>query len=297
MAEVTLYAASGEAGGTTTLSDAVFGGRPNKALLHQAVVRQQANARQGTHDTKTRGELTYTTAKAYRQKGTGRARQGARKMGPHWRGGGVAFGPHPRSYRQEMPKKMRVAALRSALAAKATSGELVVMQALTMDAPSTKTLAALLRKVVPGYTTLLVLDTPHRAVQLSARNLPFVKTITTDNVNVLDVLRHQRVVLTQAAVRVLEERYGGDTESEAAAAAPAAAEAPAAEQAPQPARRTRRKAADETPVASAAEAPSAEAAPPETVPAAETAPAAEEAPKRAPRRRAAKTAANEGAEE
>ncbi|HEX2184923.1 MAG TPA: 50S ribosomal protein L4, partial [Chloroflexota bacterium] len=207
MPDVQLYDASGAPARTITLSEAVFGARPNTALLHQAVVRQLANARQGTHDTKTRGEVARTTRKAYRQKGTGRARQGSRKA-PHWRGGGVVFGPHPRSYRQELPKKMRAGALRSALAAKVAAGELVVLQEWAMDGPSTKGLLQLLEKVSPGRSQLLVLDTPQREVRLSARNLPRVKVITTENVNVVDLLRHERVVLSLAAVRRLEERYG-----------------------------------------------------------------------------------------
>ena len=207
MPEVPVFDASGAGAQTTTLDDTVFGVEPNKALLHQAVVRQLADARQGTHDTKTRGEVSHTTKKAWRQKGTGRARQGARKKAPHWTGGGVAFGPHPRSYRQDLPKKMRAGAMRSALAAKAAAGEVVVMQEFAFDAPSTKALRQLIDRVAPGRSALLVLDGPQPAVQLSARNLPNVKALTTDSINVVDLLRHERLVLTLAAARRLEARY------------------------------------------------------------------------------------------
>ncbi len=204
--DVQMYDATGAPTQTVSLNEAVFGATPNRALLHQAVVRQLANARQGTHDTQTRAEVSRTTKKVWRQKGTGRARQGSRKA-PHWRGGGVVFGPHPRSYRQDLPKKMRAGALRSALAAKAAAGEVIVLQELLMDAPSTKGLAQLLGRVSKGRSQLLILDAPQRALQLSARNLPQVKVITTENVSVVDLLRYEHLVLSLAALRRLEERY------------------------------------------------------------------------------------------
>jgi large subunit ribosomal protein L4 len=207
MPEAKLFTGTGEAGPPQALSDTVFGIEVNTALLHQAVVRQQANARQGTHDTRTRGEVAGSTKKMWRQKGTGRARQGA-KRAPHWRHGGVVFGPHPRSHRQDMPRKMRVGALRSALAAKAAAGEVVVVQDLTFDSPSTKQMAKLIAAIAPGRSALLVLDAPQPAVQLSARNLPNVTAATTDNLNVVDILRHEHLVLSAAALRVIEGRYG-----------------------------------------------------------------------------------------
>jgi large subunit ribosomal protein L4 len=230
MPDVQLYDPTGAPQETVSLDEAVFGITPNTALLHQAVVRQLADARQGTHDTLTRGEVARTTKKVWRQKGTGRARQGSRK-GPHWRGGGVAFGPHPRDYRQALPKKMRQGALRSALAAKAAAGEIVVLQELAMEAPSTKRLRQLLEVVSKGRSHLIVLDGPQRNVQLSARNLPHVKAITTDSVNVVDLLRHEHLVLSLGALRRLEARYGRPA-PEGEAAAPAAEAAPAPETAP-----------------------------------------------------------------
>jgi large subunit ribosomal protein L4 len=224
MPEVAVRLIDGGAGQTVALRDDVFGRPPRAALLHQAVVRQLANARQGTHDTKTRGEVARTTKKVWRQKGTGRARQGSRK-GPHWTGGGVAFGPHPRSHRQDMPKKMRRAALCAALSSKAAAGQLVLLEELTMEAPSTKMLARTLATVAPGRSALLVLETPNRVVQLSARNLPYVTALTIDNINIYDVLRHEQLVLTTAAARAIEQRYGraGGEEQASAAQTPAAA--------------------------------------------------------------------------
>jgi large subunit ribosomal protein L4 len=207
MPEIAVRSIDGGGDGTVTLRDDVFGRAASTALLHQAVVRQQANARQGTHDTRTRGEVSYSTKKWFRQKGTGRARQGARFKPPHHVHGGVAHGPHPRSYRQDLPQRMRAAALCAALSSKAQDGHLVLLSALTMEAASTKTLARILAAVAPGRSALLVLDASNRAVQLSARNLPNVTAITTDNINVVDVLRHEQLVLTTAAARVLEARY------------------------------------------------------------------------------------------
>lgn len=209
MPEAPVYDAKGVSTSTLSLSDLVFGETPNRALLHQAVLRQQANARQGTHDTKTRGEVAGSTRKMWRQKGTGRARQGA-KRAPHWRGGGVVFGPHPRSYVQAMPKKMRAGAIRSALSAKAAAGQLVVIQEFGLDQPKTKALAQLLDTMGAARTTLVILDQPQRAVQLSARNLPDVRAITTEAINVVDLLKYQRLIFTAAAVRILETRYGGE---------------------------------------------------------------------------------------
>ena len=214
MPELAINKSSGGTGGSLTLQDAVFGGEVNQALLHQAIVRQQANRRQGTHDTQTRAEVSRTTKKVWRQKGTGRARQGSRK-GPHWTGGGVAFGPHPRSHRQDLPKKMRVAAIRSALAAKTGAGELLLIDGLNMQGPSTKQLAQLLGGLEggQGVSTLLLLDAPQTNVQLSARNLPRVTTATVDNINAYDLMRHKRVIMTVTAARRIEARLGEGDEA------------------------------------------------------------------------------------
>jgi len=226
MPEIAVFDAHGTAGQAVSLRDDVFGGPPNNDLLHQAVVRAEANKRQGTHDSQTRAEVSRTTKKVWRQKGTGRARQGSRK-GPHWTGGGVAFGPHPRSYRQDMPKSMRAAAVRSALSAKAGAGELVLIEEVKLEAPSTKQINQLLTTVAGKHSTLLLLETPQPMVQLSVRNLQHVTATTVESVNAYDLLRFQRVVMSVGAARVLEERYGrGDAAgaSEAAAGTPATAQ-------------------------------------------------------------------------
>jgi len=208
MAEAALFKANGDPDGVVELRDDVFGIDPNPALMHQAVQRQLANARQGTHDTKTRGEVAGSTKKMWRQKGTGRARQGS-KRAPHWRTGGVVFGPHPRSYRQHMPKKMRSGALRSALSTRVRAGELVVVEALPhFDAPSTKTARHLIDAVAVAKSRLVVLSGPHDVFRLSARNLPGVRVITTESLNTYDLMRHGRVVVTLEAVRQIEGRLG-----------------------------------------------------------------------------------------
>jgi large subunit ribosomal protein L4 len=224
MPEITVYASDGTAGQTISLRDDVFGGKPNVALLHQAITRQLANRRQGSHDTLTRGEVNRTTKKVWRQKGTGRARQGSRK-GPHWTGGGVAFGPHPRSHRVGFPRKMVAASIRSALAAKSADNQIVLVEALTMDRPSTKQLKQLLSTIAPGRKVLVMLDGPQPAVQLSARNLQEVTTATVDNINAYDLLRHDRLVLSVAAARRLEERFAKPEETEAKTASATSDEA------------------------------------------------------------------------
>lgn len=296
MPEVAVHTTKGGVGQTMTLRDDVFGQTPNTALLHQAVVRQLANARQGTHDTQTRGEVNRTTRKAWRQKGTGRARQGSRKA-PHWRGGGVVFGPHPRDHRQAMPRKMRAAAVRAALAAKVAAGEIVVVDEITMEQPSTKQLAAFLLPLSGGESTLVMLDAPQTAVRLSARNLPRVTMSTIDNVNVVDLLRHRRLVLNVAAVRLLEERLGGAVAADAAPhdalasddAPPEVEPAPAAGRSPRT--RAAKAAAEAEPEAESGEATGAE-----PVASEESAAPAETAPKPR-RRRTAKAAGDAEGEE
>src|SRR5687767_7241728 len=216
MPSLTIHKSAGSTGGTLELQDTVFGGEVNTTLLHQAVLRQQADRRQGTHDSQTRAEVSRTTKKVWRQKGTGRARQGSRK-GPHWAGGGVAFGPHPRSHTQDMPKKMRAAALRSALASKVSAGELMLIDGISMQAPSTKQLAQLLGALDGGSganaSTLLLLEGSQPTVQLSARNIAKLTTATVDNINPYDLLRHKRVIMTVTAARRIEARYGEGDES------------------------------------------------------------------------------------
>jgi large subunit ribosomal protein L4 len=186
------------------IRDDVFGVTVNEGLLHQAVLRQLANLRQGTASTKTRGQVHGTTKKMYRQKGTGQARQGTRKA-PHWRGGGVVFGPHPRDYRQDMPKKQRRVALRSALTSKVGEDRLLILDELRVDQPRTKEIVAMLKSLGIDHRALLVLPDGDQNVVLSARNVPGVETMPAYTLNTLAVMRHEYVVMPVAALRKVEE--------------------------------------------------------------------------------------------
>ncbi len=204
--QLPVYNLEGEVVEQIELSDDVFGQPINEPLIHQAVVRQQANRRVGTADTKTRGEVAGSTRKLFRQKGTGRARHGSIKA-PIYRGGGIVFGPHPRNYRQAMPKKMRRQALRCALSAKAAAQRLVLLDQLEFAQPRTKQMAGLLAKFAIR-SALVVLPEPNEVVQKSARNIPSVTTLPAQNLNVLDVMRHQHLLMPVAAVRKVEQALG-----------------------------------------------------------------------------------------
>jgi large subunit ribosomal protein L4 len=184
------------------LDDRVFGITPNQAVVHQAVVAQQANARQGTHDTKTRAEVAGGGKKPYRQKGTGNARQGSTRA-PHYRTGGVVFGPHPRDHGLAMPRKMRRLALRSVLSARAAEEALTVVEGFRLNAPRTKQLLAALTTLELGQQTLIVLGERSESVLRAARNLPTVHVVTPNGLNLLDLLRLPRLVLDTAAVETL----------------------------------------------------------------------------------------------
>lgn len=202
--------------GTVELRDDVFGIAPNTAVVHQALVRQLANGRQGTHSTKTRGEVAGSTKKLYRQKGTGRARQGSIRA-PHRRHGGIVFGPKPRSYRQAMPKKMRRLAIRSVLSAKAADGELLLIDSLSLGTPKTKDMATVLRALQAQGTTLVVMAPPSENVVLAARNLQGVYTLPAATVNVEKLLSHKFLVMTLDAVRQAEGLWGAEASDEGAA--------------------------------------------------------------------------------
>ncbi len=189
------------------LDDAVFGVAPNEAVVHQALVRQLANARVGTVDTKTRGEVAGSTRKLFRQKHTGSARAGS-KRSPTRRGGGVAFGPHPRSYRQAMPKKMRRLALRCVLSSKASDGELMVVSTLSLPQPGTKQMVAILQALGIKKSVLVVTHGADRNVVKSSRNLERVKTLPADMLNVGDLLSHNILLMTVDAARCAEEVWG-----------------------------------------------------------------------------------------
>ncbi len=194
---------------TIDVDDAVFGLKPHRALVHQALVAQRANQRQGTHKTKTRGEVRGSTAKLYRQKGTGRARQGAIRS-PTRRGGGVTFGPRPRSYRQDLPKRMRRLAIRSVLSAKAADGSLKVIDALSLETPRTKEIREVLAGVGLERSALVVTARPDDVVKRSVHNLPTVQWLPAPYLNVLDLLSHRGLLMTEEAVRVAEALWGGE---------------------------------------------------------------------------------------
>lgn len=193
----------GETVGQMQLADAVFGIEANEHVMHLAVVRHLAALRSGTHDTKTRAEVRGGGRKPWRQKGTGRARAGSR-VSPIWRGGGITFGPHPRSYQLDMPKKVRRLALRSALSTKAQNGQLIVLDELAVDAPKTKTIVAMLQ-ALGAEKALIVTSFADENVFLSARNIPGVTVVETNSANVYEVLKHNFLILTKDAVAKFEE--------------------------------------------------------------------------------------------
>jgi large subunit ribosomal protein L4 len=201
--KVPLKNMSGEAVGEVELPATIFEVEPNTALMHQALTRQLANAHQGTAKTKTRGEVNGSTKKMWKQKGTGRARQGSRKA-PHWRKGGTVFGPQPRSYAQAMPLKMRRAALRSALSVKARTQQIVVLDELKMDTPKTKTFSAMLDALAIPSSALVILPEKNENVEKSVRNLPDVKYLRAQYLNIRDLFGYETVVMPKGALEVIE---------------------------------------------------------------------------------------------
>ena len=205
--QVPVYNISGEVVKNIEISDEVFAAPINQAVVHQAMVRQLANARQGTASTKTRGEVTGSGKKLYQQKHTGRARAGSIRS-PLRRGGGIIFGPKPRSYQQDMPKKMRRLALRSVLSAKTGDKELIVLDELKLDEPKTKEIVKILAALGIEGTALIATTGPAENVVKSTRNLPGVKTVPANLLNVVDILSCKRLLLTEAAVRQVEQLWG-----------------------------------------------------------------------------------------
>jgi large subunit ribosomal protein L4 len=206
MPETTLYARTGEAIGTVELPAGLFAAPVNAAVIHQAVTAQLAGRRLGTHDTKTRGEVAGGGRKPYRQKGTGRARQGSRRA-PHFAGGGVVFGPHPRSYAQRLPRKMKRLALVGALTAKFGDDAVRVLDAFGLEEIRTKALAGVLANLGAGGRVLIVAPARDERLHLSARNLPAVDVLLADSLNVVDVIRADVIVIEQPAIARLEEVY------------------------------------------------------------------------------------------
>ena len=195
------------------LPEYIFSAKINRGLMHQALVRQMANARQGTHKAKTRGEVRMSGAKIYRQKGTGRARHGDRKA-PIFVGGGVAHGPQVRSYRKKMPRKMRRAALRSALSVKAQNDDIVILNEISMEQPSTKEMAQTLSGLVNESSVLLLLSEQNENVKKSARNLPNVKTLHAGYLNIRDLLGYDKLVIPLSALAYVNDFLNDDVEIE-----------------------------------------------------------------------------------
>jgi len=205
--QVTVRNLSGENVEEIELADNIFGIEPNKPVMHQALVRQLANARQGTHKTKTRGEVRGTTAKWYRQKGTGRARHGNRKANL-FVGGGVAFGPQPRSYTKKMPKKMRRLALRSALSVKAATDQIIVLDQISFAEPRTKNMVEALENLNINGSAVVLLPERNENVERSIRNLTEVKYLRAGYLNIRDLLGHDYIIMPKAAVDIISGILG-----------------------------------------------------------------------------------------
>lgn len=205
--KIPVYNMAGQEVSSVNLPATIFEAKINRDLMHQAVVRQMANARQGTHKAKGRSEVNYSTAKIYRQKGTGRARHGS-KRAPIFVGGGVAHGPLPRDYSKKMPRKMRRASLRSALSVKAANGDIVVLDDIHMDVPKTKEMLSVMERLVESNSTLLLLPEQNVNVEKSARNLQEVKALRATYLNVRDLLGYDKLVMPLSTLDVLNGFLG-----------------------------------------------------------------------------------------
>ncbi|MBI2934526.1 MAG: 50S ribosomal protein L4 [Chloroflexi bacterium] len=209
--QVSVSNTAGEEVSTIEVSDRLFSVPVNRAVMHQAMVCQLNNARQGTHDTKTRGEVAGSTKKLFPQKHTGRARRGDIRS-PLLRGGGIVFGPHPRDYHQSLNKKMRSLALRSGLSAKAQEGKLLLVDELTLESPKTKAMEGILRNIrIPGRA-LLVTEALTANLALASRNIPGLKVIALDSLNLVDLLNFEYLVMTVNAVRKAEKIWAGSVQ-------------------------------------------------------------------------------------
>ena len=233
--QATVYNLAGAAVGTVELNDAIFGITPNEPVVHQAVLRQQANARLGTHDTKTRAEVSGGGRKPWRQKGTGHARQGSTRA-PQWRHGGVVFGPHPRSYNQDLPRKMRRLAMRSVLSDKAASGSLLIVDDFADLQPKTKAMLGMLDALKVRDRRVLIMTPAYEAnLEQAAGNVPGVNTMRTQYLSLVAMLKADVVMLSRPSLEVIEQVLGSTggrrphpvtlTEAEAAFA-PKTAESP-----------------------------------------------------------------------
>lgn len=206
MANFKVIDQKGKDAGEVTLNDKVFGIKPNESVVFDAIIRQRAGKRQGTSKVKNRSAVRGGGKKPWKQKGTGRARQGSIRS-PQWRGGGVVFGPTPRSYAYSMPRKQRRLAIKSVLSQKLLDEDLIVLDQLTMSAPKTKEFKSLLDSLKIEGKVLVVSD--DKNVQLSAKNLPNVKVITANGLNVEDVVDYDKLVLTKEAIEKIEKNVEG----------------------------------------------------------------------------------------
>ncbi len=207
MLNADLYDGTGQKTGTVELPEATFGIRPHRAVLHEVLIAQLAGRRRGTQSTKTRGEVAGSTRKIYRQKGTGRARHGSRKA-PIFKGGGITFGPKPRSYEQATPKRVKRLAVRSALSAKAAAGQILVVESLAVDPPKTSALATLLHALPVKGKALLVTLPGDSTLARVAGNLVDVKVLGVTGLNVHDLVCYETLVLTRPAVAAVGEAFG-----------------------------------------------------------------------------------------
>lgn len=205
MANVSVYNMEGKEVGTMELNDAVFGVEVNEHLVHLAVVRQLANNRQGTQKAKTRSEVSGGGRKPWRQKGTGHARQGSTRA-PQWTGGGVVFAPTPRDYSFKLNKKEKRAALKSALTSRVEEKKFIVLDEINFGEIKTKNFQNVLNNLNVAKA-LVVLEDGNKNAELSARNIPSVKTARTNTINVYDILKYNTVIATKAAVETIEEVY------------------------------------------------------------------------------------------
>ena len=204
MLKVAVYNQEGKQVKDTELNELVFGIEPNNQAIFDMVLLQRASWRQGTHKVKNRTEVRGGGRKPWRQKGTGRARQGSIRA-PQWRGGGVVFGPTPRSYTFKLNRKVRQLALKSALSQKVIDNEMTVLDTITLNAPKTKDMIKVLENLEANRKTLIVMDEVNENVTLSARNIPGVKVIDSKGLNVYDILDCTKLVITEGALKAVEE--------------------------------------------------------------------------------------------
>ena len=204
MTSVALFKQDGSQNGNIDLNDAIFGVEVNENAEYEAIIRQRASLRQGTHAVKNRSAVRGGGKKPWRQKGTGRARQGSIRS-PQFRGGGIVFGPTPRSYNYRLPRKVRQLAIKSALSQKVADDKFVVVDSINFDAPKTKEFASVLDNLKVNEKVLIVVTDDDKNAELSARNLPKVNIVTPAGVNILNVVDAQKIVITKSALSQVEE--------------------------------------------------------------------------------------------